>query len=365
MMTESKINQLAEQYSAAGKFNASALFSKRQFEISAVERLSPRSYYDTRKGLFYFCLVLAFVCQAASVVSSYGFFESVLRVKLSGYYLIACTAALLLLIELAKYYLFNNLFADLFRLSGAKPNFGIIGVSLVISAISVYASVQGGGIFAADDGAEKAIEQRFDERKATIKQEIDAIIRRNTWKGSTWLSKEDKKLLKEKEAFLQAEREAEQAAQQQAREKNQTNATIYRYGFAAFETVFVVATMFVWLFRRKVAIESATALPPRLVAADEVKQLPNPYLNGKHKEVKPIGFSFKWQRPEPYNGERIDIERKTMNVGKEKQCEHCGTTFTKKHWNARYCTDACRIAAWETRTGKTFKPKNKKQLDLF
>lgn len=365
MRNETKINQLAEQYSAAGKFNPSVLFSKRQFEISAVEQLSPRSYYDTRKGMFYFCLVLAFACQAASAVSAYSFFEFALRVKLSGYYLIGCTVALLLLIELAKYYLFNNLFADIFRLSGTKPDFGIITVSLIVSGISVFASVHGGGILATDYGAEKAIEQRFDERKATIKNEIDAIIKRNTWKGSMWLSKEDKKLLKEKEAFLQAEREAEQAAQQQAREKNATNATIYRYGFAAFEVVFIIATLFVWLFRRKVAIESETALPPRLVAADEVKQQPNPYLNGKHKEVKPIGFSFKWQKTALYNGERLDSERRTVNVVKEKQCEHCAKAFTKKHWNARYCSDACRITAWEKRTGKTFKPKGKKQLDLF
>lgn len=361
MNNESQINHLAEQFSAAGKFRPSALFSKRQFELSAVDMLSVRPYYDTRKGLFYFCLILAFTCQVASAISGYSFFEFALRVKLSGYYLIACTVSVLLLLEVAKYYLFNTLFSDLFRLSGSKPDFGIITVSLLISGVSIFASVHGGGILATDYSAEITIEKRFDERKAAIKQEIDGIIKRNTWKGSTWLSKSDKKLLEEKEAVLKSEREAEQAAQQQAREKNETNAAIYRYGFAAFEVIFILATLFVWLFRKRVAIEAA--LNVRTISTEEPKHHQSqPYVGEKPKEAKSIGFTFNWQK-QPHNTEQ-DGERKTVSVINEKQCEHCSTPFIKKHWNAKYCSDACRIAAWEQRTGKTLK-KPKKQLDLF
>ncbi len=72
-----------------------------------------------------------------------------------------------------------------------------------------------------------------------------------------------------------------------------------------------------------------------------------------HHHRRPIGFTgpATATRQEPHNGDRL-----TVNVEgkKTKVCERCGTPFVKKHWNAKYCSDACRIASWETRTGKTF-----------
>jgi hypothetical protein len=65
----------------------------------------------------------------------------------------------------------------------------------------------------------------------------------------------------------------------------------------------------------------------------------------------------------PSNGERINGERITVNVealnDNQKPCKNCGKTFTYKHWNARYCSDKCRIENWEQRTGKTFNKKSK------
>ena len=60
------------------------------------------------------------------------------------------------------------------------------------------------------------------------------------------------------------------------------------------------------------------------------------------------------------NGER-DVERIKLNIdsGKQRECKHCGEIFTYKHWNAQYCGDKCRLAAWEKRTGKRFKKKAK------
>ncbi len=57
-----------------------------------------------------------------------------------------------------------------------------------------------------------------------------------------------------------------------------------------------------------------------------------------------------------YNGERVNGERKTRG------CEHCNNEFEYKHWNAKYCSDDCRIAAWEGRTGRKFtKPDKRKR----
>lgn len=65
----------------------------------------------------------------------------------------------------------------------------------------------------------------------------------------------------------------------------------------------------------------------------------------------------------PY-GERLNGERITVNVGElkdnERICKNCSNIFTYKHWNARYCSDDCRIKNWEKRTGKRLNKKTKK-----
>lgn len=56
------------------------------------------------------------------------------------------------------------------------------------------------------------------------------------------------------------------------------------------------------------------------------------------------------------NGERI-----TVNVGdlKKRNCIYCQELFSYKHWNKKYCSDDCRIKAWEQRTGKKFGKKKR------
>lgn len=73
---------------------------------------------------------------------------------------------------------------------------------------------------------------------------------------------------------------------------------------------------------------------------------PNPFAN--HHERRRIGF---------YNGHRIDDDRNTVTVDGERRrdCKHCGKSFTYKHWNKQYCSDECREAAWEKRTGRKLK----------
>lgn len=48
------------------------------------------------------------------------------------------------------------------------------------------------------------------------------------------------------------------------------------------------------------------------------------------------------------------VKRQTLN-GKERICEHCGSEYIYRIHNQKYCTEGCRIAAWEARTGKKFK----------
>jgi len=88
-------------------------------------------------------------------------------------------------------------------------------------------------------------------------------------------------------------------------------------------------------------------------AIDELRAAIVEHLNGKgpnpfeHLHRRPIGFN----RPAP------NVERKTFTVGESntRLCSHCGNSFSFKHWNARYCSEQCRVASWENRTGQTFR----------
>lgn len=61
---------------------------------------------------------------------------------------------------------------------------------------------------------------------------------------------------------------------------------------------------------------------------------------------QPIGFTY---------GKRI-----TENVaGNERTCTHCGKAYVYGHARQKYCSDDCRIAAWENRTGTTLTKKAK------
>lgn len=48
------------------------------------------------------------------------------------------------------------------------------------------------------------------------------------------------------------------------------------------------------------------------------------------------------------------VKQQALN-GKERICEHCGGEYIYRIHNQKYCTEGCRISAWEARTGKKFK----------
>ena len=57
-----------------------------------------------------------------------------------------------------------------------------------------------------------------------------------------------------------------------------------------------------------------------------------------------------------------DVQRKSLNENRitkivegNKTCIGCGSAFMSNHKKQQYCNDACRIASWQSRTGKTFR----------
>jgi hypothetical protein len=89
-------------------------------------------------------------------------------------------------------------------------------------------------------------------------------------------------------------------------------------------------------------------------AIEELRAAIIQHLNGKgpnpfeHLHRRQIGFN----KPSPPNGERLTVN---VEEGNTRLCSHCGNPFTCKHWNAKYCSDNCRVASWENRTGAKFR----------
>lgn len=347
--------KLAEKL-AAGTNSVFGLFTRRQFEINAAKSLSQADFYTRYYALFWFGLALAGLAQVASLVSEYGYFESVLSVKLAGYALTCAAGLAVVVLEFAKYFIMNRVFADLFRLAGVRVPYGLAVVAIAISALSIYASIRGGGGLAVNPQAIESAASPHLQEITTLRQEIADIKQRNTWKGKTWIAGAEKALLHQKEQLLTAAIAAKEKATAEAEAKESEAVATYQYAFSAFELVFIVCTLWAWYFRKRVAVEAEINNLPAVHGERNTVNVASDLQPLPQVEPKPanrIGFTFGWQ------GTQACAPPDTVNVNngersKQKACEHCGQTFTKKHWNARYCCDDCRISAWELRTGKTF-----------
>ena len=77
-------------------------------------------------------------------------------------------------------------------------------------------------------------------------------------------------------------------------------------------------------------------------------------------EAKTTDLSDLKQTSDTHNVQRYTVNVEANNDTKTRYCKNCNKMFSYKHWNARYCSDKCRIESWEKRTGKKLKKKSKK-----
>jgi len=134
---------------------------------------------------------------------------------------------------------------------------------------------------------------------------------------------------------------------------------VYSVGAAIVaELVFLLCTAFVfyYLFRHFAemeheAAESSAAAPVATAKPTGATVAQTITTNGHHvgssngqaiqNEVRrPIGFAYG--------------NRNTQNVhANQRLCEHCQQSYVYGHARQRYCSEVCRVASWENRTGRT------------
>lgn len=251
----------------AGKKNtANKVFNHHSKEEDFMNQLSQKSYYENNSLLYHATIFFAFVSQLATAISSYTFFADLLAIKLSPTLLPFAVAILLLLIEVLKYVSFNKGLEGVFALP-QRINYVLLVFAILLSVGSMYASIIGGGSFGIDTKRITNTETKFDGEIATLRSEIAEIHKRNTWKGSTYLGKKEKKLVYSKEEELSNLKLQKENRLNSVAADNETAATQYKFGFAFFDALFLLCTLYVWYFRKCVAVEgmvneSQTSSPP-------------------------------------------------------------------------------------------------------
>jgi hypothetical protein len=363
------------------KFNQSSL------EERFAEYYKQRTFFERYYPIYAICIFFALVFQVLSALSGYQFFSDILSVKITQTtWLIVVTVTAQIIIEVLKYFVVGTVFRDLFAIR-TRPDVGLTIVAILLSGLSVYSSVIGGGKYGVDNAKVETTFNRHDSEIKAIRSEIEAIKQRNTWKGQTWLNKREKELIYQKENQLAAAIAARDNELAKVNEENTINETTYRYGFALFELGFLLCVFFQHKFGSRVAIESG------LINADFKKlvitfndftehsinkakeqahqtlehlqktaplpvQLPNPIPNPVPNPVpeRQIGFTFGWQEKpkEPIHENRITKIVNENRVHNLRICKNCGKEYIYKHHKQIYCCEECRIESWEKRTGKPF-----------
>ncbi len=338
------------------------IYTKNEFLEKTAEQLSPKAFYESYLALYWFCLVLAFIAQVLSFGSEYIYFQGLFSSTFNSFLLIGVTALFCLLLETAKFFLAGAFFKQLFLLKKSSFNPFLLVLALVISAVSIYASVVGGGKFGIDTAKVINVESKHDKEISVLRNEIDAIHKRNSWKGNVYIAGKDKELLHKKEEELSKLKKAKEKDLQVVAQENANKEVAYRYGFASFELIFIIATLFVYYFKRRSYIENLASDDNgenHLPAKVGISTIPNSTL--APNSISKIGFQIPTTlKVNNGEGNTVKVEREYVQLNVNKRvCKHCGKVFTFKHWNATYCGEKCKIEAWELRTGKKFYKKGK------
>jgi len=354
-------------------------FSQSQNELSFVAELSAQSYFQAYRGLFFAAIFFGLLSQLASGLSSYSFYENLFHIKISGLALVLAAGIVLVLVEIGKYFLFHRSFADLFSLSGGKRSWGLLLVGLLLSALSIYASVVGGGHLGIDTGRVMMAEDKFSTEIAQVRKEITEIQHRNTWKGQTWLPTKEKTLLHQKESEL-AKLKAQKATTLLGVDADNAETQLtYQIGFAAFDLLFFLCLLFQYHYKKRCAVEYLAShqstnhatpasplphptglenLPSRNIASpiytpDATQKIGFMFGLNDEYHTKFVNNEFRKEEKE-IKFDSVKTESIKLAEG-NRICQHCGKVYVYMHNKQRYCSDNCRVQAWQERTGKKVK----------
>jgi hypothetical protein len=147
---------------------------------------------------------------------------------------------------------------------------------------------------------------------------------------------------------------------------------VYAVGAAIVaELIFLLCTAFIlyYLFRHYAEVNHDQGSDQDAPQAPGVQVEVTPgILNGKPvaSNLRADSNGVRYTIPAPFTRARTDDFRRGENPGStiivgdnRRTCEHCKTPYLYKHAKQKFCSDGCRIASWETQSGKKLKRTNK------
>lgn len=318
---------------------------------------------------------------------------------LLGALLLAVVAA----VEIGKRGLITGIAKEYF-VAAKVAGIAIVALCILIG-VSMVASYQGGKQLITETAKEpdKEVNPEIATLQAQLADQKETIqrLQRTTWKGKVTVDA-SKGIVQAKkiEASLIERITALQSADDAAHSELIAKQTGQRLNFgyllgvlAALADAFLLGLL--WTSQRlkyEVAAvtyqgsKGGTVPGSAYLTGRSAVGVPPASMNEAGKERRPIGFhrkvddetpltepdtddqqaSVDEDNETPYNGtayndtsstepETVTVTEYVKLTDRVKDCEHCGKPFVYRTSRAKYCTDECRIAAWEQRTGKTWR----------
>jgi len=319
------------------------------------------------------------------LISSY----STLIASVLGFLLFLVAVA----VELGKRGIISSLGKEYFT-AGKIAALAVVGLALCF-ALSMGASYTGGKYLVTETAPTPppptnskidSLNHQLQLQQATIQK-----LQNTTWKGKVTRdankgineAKKIEALLLQRIAALEEKDEAAHQAEVEKVTSRNLNFGIVLGLLAALADFFLLGL--IWQAKRLKYEVAATYTFKREEDEEDTVQTFSPYFrNSAPKQPspsdnsaprQPIGFRIPsiteqrttenrtngtaYTQPEAAQPEVV-IQKEVVELSDRiKPCQHCGEKFVYYSSRAKYCSDSCRIAAWEARTGKTLKKRKK------
>jgi len=258
--------------------------------------------------------------------------------------------------------------------------FGFVGlVALLTLCVSIAAALYGakelpGVVYpppgrTTDPAAATTLTADIDRVQSNINRVQSGLKSGKNWTAENRtlprLQKERAALVERRDAASQAAEgraDAQHSEAQKERADKVNKMQAYSVGAAIVaELVFLLCTAFCLYYLFRHFAEQQAAHETEAANATTVATLPTS-TNGQTATISQNGTASKVAADNgnglPHNETRRPIgfhhgNRNTENVeANRRTCAHCGNAYTYGHARQKYCCDDCRVAAWETRTGR-------------
>lgn len=335
------------------------------------------------------------VFSAFSVITGTAFLYYLFASQLPLILAVILSVAMLLILELAKAFFARLMVKKLFLRSAQSPVFSAIALPLF--ALSIFLSVNGTEmIYSNLDESKQELSGTFQAKKDSVNTYYDSLANIEnsdfaafkasvTYKGKINVyNPATKSRIQANTARLERYQtdkgkalsvlEKEYEKQEKARTAETGFARTTWIVISGINEALILACLFglVWYqYRVSQENEALTEAETYTLSTDAVQALiQSLFVHGNTVPVLPtatpqspynpntspgIGFQFGAQNS---RNDAVQQDNSTRNNGTRKVgdgnrvCEHCGDVFVYKVWNHKFCSESCRVAAWELKTGR-------------